>query len=460
MTQEVDLWLDDDTIVALSTPPGIGGLAVVRISGSRAVGLARTCVPGLPRSPSARRADFVELKIRDELLDRGLVTVFPAPASYTGEEVVEISLHGSPVLVDRLIAALCSAGARRAQPGEFTLRAFRNGRIDLLQAEAVNELIHARTLDGARMAISSMEGALTGRLQRLRTHLVELGAALETEIEFGEDQHIGNVVDPGRITSALKEIRLILERARFNEVLSNGLKVVIAGRVNAGKSTLFNSLLGHDRALVSSRPGTTRDFLTETIYIDGFPVDLTDVAGWDAGSRDELESQGIRRGVERLNSGDAVLFLVDASRPLSEADHEMDKLSVSHCRLVVATKMDQADPEVLKQIRRRYAGNYYCEVCALNEPDLPAVKDFLRSRIQGLTRRKNDFVVSARQRELLRDLEERLSRLCTGLEKQSYEVELLAEELRGAMDCIGRLTGGITSAEVLDAVFSRFCIGK
>jgi len=460
VTQEVDPWLDSDTIVALSTPPGIGGLAVVRISGPRALASVRSCAPGLPRVPPVRHAGLVELKIRGELLDRGLVTVFSAPKSYTGEDVVEISLHGSPVLVDRLIAALCAAGARRAQPGEFTLRAFRSGRMDLMQAEAVNELIHSRTVEGARMAFSSMEGALSRRMQRLRTHLVELGAVLETEIEFGEDQHIGEVVDAGAVKSALNEIHLILEHARFNEILSRGLKVVIAGRVNVGKSTLFNALLGHDRALVSSQPGTTRDFLTDTLYIDGFPVDLTDVAGWDAGPQNELESRGIRRGVERLNSGDVVLFLVDASQPLTEADHEVDTLTAAHCRLVVATKMDRADAGTLERIRKRYAREEYCEASALGEPDLPEIRDYLRRRVHGLTHRKSDFAVSARQRELLRELKERLTRICGGLENTKPEAELLAEELRQAMDCIGLLTGGITSADVLNAVFSRFCIGK
>ena len=460
MTQDSDLWLDDDTIAALSTPPGIGGLALIRVSGPRALEVVRSCAPGLSESPSPRRATLVDLEARGEHLDHGMVTFFPAPRSYTGEEVLEISLHGAPVLVDRLISALCSAGARRARPGEFTLRAFRNGRMDLMQAEAVNELIHARTVDGARLALSSLDGALSQRIAKLRADLIELGANLETEIEFAEDQHTGTIPILDVVASARDEIRMILEHARFNEVLAKGLKVVIAGRVNVGKSTLFNCLQGNDRALVSSRPGTTRDFLTETIYVEGFPVDLTDVAGWDNLSRDELETRGIRRGVERLAAGDAVLFLIDASRPLTAADDEMDRMSSGHSRLVVATKMDRADPETLKRIRQRYRAEEYCEVSALDDPAVPPVRDYLRRRVLELVRREDDFAVSARQRELLHELADVLTRICTGLAGSRPAVEVLAEELRRGLDCIGRLTGGITTGEILDAVFSRFCIGK
>ncbi len=460
MRRQVDLWLDSDTIAALSTPPGISGLAVVRVSGPRALELARACAPELPQFPRPRRATRVGLVIEGQPLDQAVVTVFPAPNSYTGEDLVEISLHGSPVLVDRLLAALFSAGARRAEAGEFTLRAFRNRRVDLIQAEAVNALIHARTLDGARLALSSLDGALSRRMVRLRGHLIELGAALESEIEFAEEQHIGSIPVLDEVKRARDEIGVILEHAPFNEILAHGLNVVIAGRVNAGKSTLFNRLLGQERALVSSRPGTTRDFLTETIYMDGFPVNLTDVAGWESESLDELESRGIRRGVERLQSADAVLFLVDASRPMSAADSEMNRMTSGHCRLVVATKMDRADDDVVKRIRELHGADDYCEVCALNDPDLPMVRQFLRRRVRGLARRENDFSVSARQRELLRDLEERLNRICAGLEQGNPGVELLAEELRRALDCIGRLTGEITAGDVIEAVFSRFCIGK
>ena len=460
MTRDLDLWLDSDTIAALSTPAGIGGLAVVRISGPRALDVVRVCVPDLSRSPRPRRAELVEIIAGSSSLDRGLLTFFPNPRSYTGEDVVEISLHGTPVLVDQLLDALSAAGARRARPGEFTLRAFRNGRIDLIQAEALNGLIHARTEEGARLAFSSMEGALSDKMNSLRAHMIELGAALETEIEFAEDQYLDSIPALEAVRSARDDIGVILEQARFNEVLGRGLKVVIAGRVNAGKSTLFNSLLARDRALVSSRPGTTRDFLTETIYIDGFPLDLTDVAGWDNRSRDDLESRGIRRGIELLQEGDLVLLLLDASRPLTAADNEMDRITLGCERLVVATKMDRSDPDVLEQLRRRYGSASYCEVSALTDPALPGIRKYFRNRVRALTRRENDFAVSSRQRELLRELRSRLARICDGLESESPGVELLAEELRRGLDCIGRLTGDVTTREILEEVFSRFCIGK
>lgn len=460
MTREFDLWLDDDTITALSTPAGIGGLAVVRVSGPRALDVVRVCAPDLPVRPRPRRAELAAIIAEGKPLDRGLITFFPGPRSYTGEDVAEISLHGTPVLVDSLLDALVAAGARRARPGEFTLRAFRNGRIDLIQAEAVNGLINARTEEGARLAFSSMEGALSDRMNDLRSRMVELGAALETEIEFAEDQHIDSIPALEAVRSARDDIGVILEQARFNDVLGRGLKVVIAGRVNAGKSTLFNSLLARDRALVSSRPGTTRDFLTETIYIDGFPVDLTDVAGWDNISRDDLESRGIRRGVERLDEGDLVLLLMDASRPLTAADDEMDRMTSGRDRLVVATKMDRSDPEVLERLRRRYGAESYCEVSALKEPALPEIRSYFHNRVRELTRRESDFAVSSRQRELLRELKCRLTRVCDGLKSRNPGVELLAEELRRGLDCVGRLTGGVTTGEILEEVFSRFCIGK
>ena len=460
MTRNRDLQLEDDTIAALSTPPGVSAIAVIRISGPDALKALRACASGMPGSLIPRTATLVYLSCQGRMVDQALATWFPAPNSYTGEDVVEISLHGNPLVAEALLAELFRNETRQALPGEFTFRAFQNGKLDLVQAEAVNELIHARTRFGVDMALASLEGGLSRRMKALRAAMIELGVALETQLEFAEDQFLGEIPALQAVDGARGEIQVILENAEFNDILRRGLRVVIAGRANVGKSSLFNALLRRERALVAPQPGTTRDFLSETFYVEGFPVELIDVAGWNRGARDDLEARGIRSGSDRIAQSDIVLFVLDASEPLQEADRDVERMVGTRPHQVVANKIDVANLNSLEQIRNAYGSDEYCEISAREDPQVDGVREFLSRSIQGLTEREMDFAISARQRDLLRELGAILDLLTRGIRSGSGSMELLAEELRHGLDFIGRLTGEVTTEEVLGEIFSSFCIGK
>src|SRR5262245_1175019 len=313
----------DDTIVAIATPPGRGGIGVVRVSGPLASPVA--CTLGGRSSFTPRHATVATVGDGTRHIDQAVVTYFPAPHSYTGEDVVEISAHGSPVVLEAIVAAAVAAGARLANPGEFTLRAYLHGRIDLVQAEAVSELIDAVTPLQARVAFDQLEGTLTSRLRALDEALLELIAPLEASLDFPEEGY--HFVESGNVADSLRRwlasLDTLLADAKRGRVIREGLTVAIAGRPNAGKSSLFNRLAGAARAIVTDVPGTTRDLLTERVDVGGVPLTIVDTAGLRGLPGDAIEEEGIARARQAVAAADLVIVVLDRSEALTGDDRAL-----------------------------------------------------------------------------------------------------------------------------------------
>src|SRR5215467_11974745 len=334
----------DDTIVAIATPPGRGGIGVVRLAGPEARTIACSMLR-LKHEFAAGRAVFGEViePATGERIDEAVITFFAKPHSYTADDVVEISAHGAPVVLRHIVELATGQGARLAEPGEFTMRAFLNGRIDLTQAEAVRDLIESQTLYQAKVAAQQLEGSLSRRLQPIKRKLVELIAVMEAGIDFAEDDV--SVLPASEILSRLQEIQAPLEQLRasfaYGKIVHEGLTLAIVGRPNVGKSSLFNRLVERERAIVTATPGTTRDLVTETVSLGGIPIRLVDTAGIRR-STDEAESIGIRKSYEALSEADMVLVVLDSTRDVSAEDRELLQAGQSRRAIAVANKSDLA----------------------------------------------------------------------------------------------------------------------
>ena len=334
----------DDTIVAIATPPGRGGIGVVRLAGPEARAIAGPMLR-LKHELAAGHAVFGEViePATGERIDEAVVTFFAKPHSYTADDVIEISAHGAPVVLRHIVELATSRGARLAEPGEFTMRAFLNGRIDLTQAEAVRDLIESQTLYQAKVAAQQLEGSLSRRLQPIKRKLVELVAVMEAGIDFAEDDV--SVLPAAEILSRLEEVQGPLEQLRasfaYGKIVHEGLTLAIVGRPNVGKSSLFNRLVERERAIVTATPGTTRDLVTETVALGGIPIKLVDTAGIRH-STDEAESIGIRKSYEALSEADLVLVVLDSTQEISAEDSELLDVCAKRRGLAVANKSDLA----------------------------------------------------------------------------------------------------------------------
>jgi tRNA modification GTPase len=447
----------DDTIAAIATAPGRSGVGVVRVSGRLAQAIAFAI---LGRVPAARRAELHRFSDAEgETLDVGLALHFPAPNSYTGEDVLELHGHGGPVVLDLLIARVLELGARPAAPGEFTQRAFLNEKLDLAQAEAIADLIDSGSQEAARAALRSLQGEFSERVQELGEAILQLRMWVEAAIDFPEEE-IDFLSDP-----ALAE-RLQGVRARFAELtasagqgvlLRDGLTLVIAGRPNAGKSSLLNRLAGYDAAIVTPHPGTTRDVLRERIEIDGLPVHVLDTAGLRE-SQDPIELEGIRRAHGEIARADRVLFLVDSSdaSALRALPDDLAKLPREVPVTVVANKSD------LSQL---LAGPLSAgappsiAISATTGAGLEALREHLKECVGY--RGEVGGALSARRRHLdaLRRAREHVERAATLLAER-HAGELVAQELTDAQRELGEITGQVTSDDLLGRIFQSFCIGK
>jgi len=453
--------MDEETIVALATPAGRAGIAVIRLSGSRSEEILRRIVQPLPAAPRPRRSYHGFLHDGGKRIDECLAVLFRAPRSYSGEDMAEISLHSNLFLVEEALALACRHGARLALPGEFTCRAFRSGKMDLLQAEAVNDLIRANSRAGSRMEFGNLEGRLSLAVAGLRDALLRAAVDVETGIEFAEDQHVAATGDSGgALAAAASVLERILASSRFCEVLNQGLQVVIAGRVNVGKSSLFNALLMKERSIISEFPGTTRDYIEETLLMDGFAFRISDVAGIRGGGGDDVEEQGMQRSLERIAASDAVLFMVDASQPLQEGDRAIHRLLAGKKRVLLANKSDLASEEVVQGIRSAFPGETVHLVSAKFSENLDAVTGFLRGLARELPDAGEAPAVNLRQRSLLERLQESIGRARNLQAEAPSAPELAAEEIRRGLRLIGELTGEIGAEDILRGVFASFCIGK
>jgi tRNA modification GTPase len=451
--------MDDETIVALATPPGQAGIAVVRISGSRSESIVRAIVRPLPVILQPRHSHHGFIQDGPRRLDECLAVFFRAPRSYSGEDMAEISLHSNLFIVEEVLDLACRLGARPALAGEFTYRAFRNGKLDLLQAEAVNDLIRANSRAGSLLEFDNLEGRLSQAIGAVRAALLSEAADIEGAIEFAEDQHFVPAANPA-LDEAAASLDAILAAGRFSEVLSRGLAVVIAGRVNVGKSSLFNVLLLRERSIVSALPGTTRDFIEETLHLDGFTIRVTDAAGIRPVAGDDIENQGMQRSLDKIAGADAVLFMVDASQPLQDSDLEVARRLGAKKRLLLANKSDLADEKAVRGIRDAFPGEPVHLVSAKNGDNLGVVSAFLKGLLRDLPDPSGMIAVNLRQKGLLQKLKDAISRVRGLQAQQPAPGELVAEEIRQALRIIGELTGEIGADDILRGVFARFCIGK
>ncbi len=454
----------EDTIIAISTPPGFGGLGIVRISGKKALAVAGRIFRPKGRSGRpfpVRRAVFGTVLDPEGkgALDEAFLTYFKAPRSYTREDVVELSCHGSPAVLEGIIRLGLKAGARPAGPGEFTLRAYLNGRLDMLQAEAVNDLIRSVSLTQARVSSGQLGGGLSRRIMGLRRKLISLMSQIEAGLEFPEDGlRTGAGRDRRALDSLADEVGRLVAGYEVGRALGEGVTLAITGRTNVGKSTLFNALLEEDRAIVTRFPGTTRDFLREKLVIDDIVFHLVDMAGLGRPAH-PVEKTGIARGQKIAREADGLLLVLDASRKESPEDERLIRKYRAKKLIVVLNKIDLP----LKIDRRRLqkmAGRMpLVEVSALKGKNIDMLRKEVRRVFVPRVGKEEDVILHARQKDLLRGILDALLRAGELLARGRSE-ELAAEELRGALPLLGELTGEIRIDEVIAGIFGRFCVGK
>ena len=469
----------DDTIVAIATPAGRGGIGVVRLSGSEAKTIARPLLRlAHTEELQPNRAHFGELiePATGDRIDEVVVTFSPKPHSYTTDDVVEISCHGSPVVLRHVVEMALSRGARLAEPGEFTMRAFLNGRIDLTQAEAVRDLIDSQTLYQAQVAARQLEGALSNRLQPIKQKLVELIAVMEAGVDFAEDD-VSVIPDPQilqRIAEVHAPLHELLASFAYGKVVHEGLTLAIVGRPNVGKSSLFNRLVEHERAIVTATPGTTRDLVSETVSIGGIPVRLVDTAGI-RDALDEAESIGVRKSMEALADADVVLLVVEAGGASAadlKQDVELMNALEGRRHIAVVNKVDLVaigDPNQLTAMRRaRGAGH---PISRLSESSVFTAAttgegiDQLRAGILELVRGdggaqlETGFLTNVRQQKLVQDSISALD-AAVGAVHAKTPHEMILLDLYNALRPLDEITGATTADDILNLIFSSFCIGK
>ncbi|MFN0104654.1 MAG: tRNA uridine-5-carboxymethylaminomethyl(34) synthesis GTPase MnmE [Bryobacteraceae bacterium] len=446
-----------ETIVAIATPPGRGGIGIVRISGDD----ARRVAAALLRFPegtewTARHATLAEL-IDDHgaIVDQVVVTWFAAPRSYTAEDVVEIGCHGAPVVLRFCVERACRHGARLAEPGEFTLRAFVHGRIDLPQAEAVRDLIDATTLYQARVAARQADGSVARRLSPLKSQLLELIALLEAGIDFAEDDI--SVAPPAEILRRLDPLAAAVEGLvqsfSYGRLVHDGVSLAIVGRPNVGKSSLFNRLLERDRAIVTDIPGTTRDLVSETVELGGVPIRFVDTAGIRAGG-ELVESLGIERSLQAMADADLTLVILDASMPLTAGDTEILTRAAAQGRHIAVTNKSDLPPVAISPKEA-------ISVSAATGAGLDDLRQAVLKAIGHAAQAEHEFafITSLRQEQLLAECAGALRAARLAVEEHIPH-EMLLIDLYGALYPLDAITGKTTADDILNRIFSTFCIGK
>ncbi|MEY2529654.1 MAG: tRNA modification GTPase [Verrucomicrobiota bacterium] len=453
VTDSSEFAVPGETIAAISTPTGEGAVALIRISGEGAIAIADRIYRGQesPSTFSSHTQRLGEIVDEGRVIDQVLLSVHRRPASYTGEELVEIGCHGGVLVTARVLETCLRAGARAARPGEFTERAFLNGKMDLTQAEAVMDLIRARTDLALRSAQEQLGGRLGSEIKAIRGQLVDLLAHLEAAIDFPEE---GIAPEEGaqlrsRLDSVGQKMRELLATADQGRILREGVRAVIYGPSNAGKSSLLNRLLGYDRAIVSETPGTTRDTIEEVINLRGIPLRLLDTAGLGE-SADEIEREGMARTESSLENADLLLHVVDRSAPKPPASngHATDQI-----RLLLLNKSDlpeHSDWKALDGLR----------ICCLTENGLNGLEEAILEKVSGYhLRPENGVAINARHRDCLRRALASCD-LAAGTLNRGLGPEYVAVDLRAALQTLDEITGDANAEEIRDSIFAQFCIGK
>ncbi len=443
-----------DTIAAISTPPGRGGIGVIRISGpdSRSIAAAILQSPPDWKPWTAHLCELIDSEART--IDHVVVTFYAAPRSYTAEDVVEIACHGSPVVMRHALERICDAGARLAEPGEFTLRAYIHGRIDLPQAEAIRDLIEATTLYQARIAAQQAEGSVSRRIQPVKEQMLELIALLEAGIDFAEDDVSVATTEQilARLDPIVRGVGELIASFAYGKLVHDGFTLAIVGRPNVGKSSLFNRLLEQDRAIVTEIPGTTRDLVSEAAALEGIPVKFVDTAGIRVGE-DVVEKLGIERSYRAMADADLTLVVVDISAPLESEDRALIQRAETQGRhVIVGNKRDLGLPAEVPGI---------VPVSALTGEGTAELRSAILKVIapQGRIEQDGGFITSLRHEQLLKEAREALEQARSAT-IHSIPHEMLLLDLYAALRPIDAITGATTADDILNRIFSTFCIGK
>ena len=437
-----------DTIAAIATPPGTGGVSIIRISGSEALAIARR-VSGI--TPAPRRATLAHIRdARGDTLDQALLLYYPAPHSYTGEDALEIQGHGGIAVTQAVLAAVLDAGARLAEPGEYTRRAYLNNKIDLAQAEAIADLINARSQAAVKAANRSLQGDFSRQIETLAADLLALRIYIEAALDFPEEEI--DFLREGDIAARLQawgeRLRALLAQSTQGRLMNDGINLVIAGKPNAGKSSLLNALVGEERAIVTAQAGTTRDIVRETILIHGMPVNILDTAGLREAS-DLVEQEGIRRTRQALNQADLILLLRDGSA----LDDRDDELPANIPQLLAYNKADQTPPAVQAQ----HADGLW--ISAKTGAGIDALRDAIACAVGRDSREESPYIARERHLRALHQAERYYQHALAQLHS-TQNGELIAEDLRLAHEALGSITGAVSSDDLLGHIFSSFCIGK
>jgi len=456
--------ITDDTIVALSTPMGKGAIGVIRLSGPKSLDMCGKIFPALDlKAAPTHTLHFGIIMDGKEVIDEAVVGLFKNPKSYTGQDVVEISCHGSSFIIQKVLQLLVKNGARPAKPGEFTMRAFLNGRLDLSQAEAVSDLIASETEASHHIAMNQMRGGFSGELKQLRQKLVDFASLVELELDFSEeDVEFANRPQlVNLLKDMIKKMETLSESFRLGNVLKNGVSTVIAGRPNAGKSTLLNALLNEERAIVSDIPGTTRDSIEEILTIQGVAFRLTDTAGIREAS-DIIEQKGVERTLEKIQQAAIVIYLFDAKElSAEEVKADIAKLTKNEKLPIIAlaNKVDEAKIQVEIQTKFKNIDNLLL-ISAKTGAGIEELKNKLcELALQGADIHESIILTNARHYEALQSTLHSIKNALKGIETK-LSGELVASDIRTALYHLGEITGEVTTDDLLGNIFSRFCIGK
>lgn len=460
--------MDNKTIVALATPQGVGAIGVIRLSGSEAVQITAKVFKGKNlEKQKSHTVHYGHIVDNEKVIDEVMVTIFRTPKSFTTEDVVEISCHGSPFIAEQIIQLLIQNGARSAKPGEFTLRAFINGRIDLSQAEAVADLIASDTAASLDLALKQMRGGFSNDIKILRTELVNFASLIELELDFGEEdvefadrKKLIELIDA--IQSKLKPL---IESFKLGNVIKNGVNTVIAGKPNAGKSTLLNALLNEERAIVSEIAGTTRDTIEEVLNINGIQFRFIDTAGIRT-TEDVIEKLGVAKTMEKLKQSSVYIYLFDVNsttpEELVKEIHELELLGFSG--IIVGNKIDKASwkatapfYKVIEESGKNFPHLLF--ISSQTQYNIPLLKEKLFQLATSNLQPDSTVVTNARHYEALLKANEALNEVKTGIENQNTG-DLVALDIKRALEYLGQISGEVTNDEILGNIFSKFCIGK
>ncbi|MGQ9618005.1 MAG: tRNA uridine-5-carboxymethylaminomethyl(34) synthesis GTPase MnmE [Candidatus Aminicenantia bacterium] len=450
-----------DTIVAVSTPAGRGAIGIVRLSGKDSLRISLEFFKPKEKGEIKPRRVYFGYIYDEELgvrIENCLLIYFKEPNSYTGEDVVEISCHGSPPILTRIVELFCKKGARFANPGEFTKRAYLNGKIDLIQAEAINELINARTLKQVLLSYSQLEGKLSSKIKGLREKILLLISDLEVIIEFPEE---GIEIKRDDLLKSLQElieeIEKLLSTFGYGKVLSEGITISIVGKANVGKSTLFNALLNEERAIVSPYPGTTRDYLRESLNLDGVPLNLVDTAGISE-TENEIEREGIRRTDKIIESSHGNIVMFDLSDDVDSEDLRIIEKTKNSKSIIAFNKMDLPRKLYREKILSNYPSYPSIDISAKDGTNIEKLKELIKETFIPVSR-ESEIIMNLRQKDIL-------EKALQGLKEANFmlgegkEEEIIAERIKDSSSLLAQLTGEITTEEILGSIFSRFCIGK